>query len=581
MKKNFTPTYNKVVLNILISTSLALLLFAYLYYSTNIQEQKVYTTSKKQFSSEVSSLMELKSEALVNLTHDLTFWDEHVEFVEFKEKAKDLEWYEVNIKSIGESYNVDYVATYNIQKNLIKESNFEKIKSHLIIPNELFSKIYEEKQLQFYMEISEGIVEVHATTIHPTIDPEKTLTKPKGYFIIVKLLDEDYFKNLKSITSSDIKILDSETRTNSNNSTITIIKALKNYKGDIIKNVLFVRPFNINFRHTKNIIIIILSFFILNLIITIQFSKKIIYRPLKLVTKILKTNDKQDINELIKKSGEFAYIGTLFSENLEHEEKLIIAKEKAEESDHLKSAFLANLSHEIRTPMNGIIGFSELLDNNELNKAKRSKYITVIKKCGYNLLAIIDDIIEMSKIDAHQMKPTLNEFDLNQCLAYIKESSSVTIPKDKPIELILKTPTKPLNFKIVSDETKLKQVIVNLINNAIKFTPKGTITFGYELDSDSKNIIFKIKDTGIGINKKEQKEIFNRFRRIQSSNSMNTTGLGLGLAISKAYVEMLNGEIWVVSEENIGSTFAFSIPLTTALLGEDSKNINNSENLDS
>ena len=143
MKKNFTPTYNKVVLNILISTSLALLLFAYLYYSTNIQEQKVYTTSKKQFSSEVSSLMELKSEALVNLTHDLTFWDEHVEFVEFKEKAKDLEWYEVNIKSIGESYNVDYVATYNIQKNLIKESNFEKIKSHLIIPNELFSKIYE------------------------------------------------------------------------------------------------------------------------------------------------------------------------------------------------------------------------------------------------------------------------------------------------------------------------------------------------------------------------------------------------------------------------------------------------------
>ena len=90
---------------------------------------------------------------LVNLTHDLTFWDEHVEFVEFKEKAKDLEWYEVNIKSIGESYNVDYVATYNIQKNLIKESNFEKIKSHLIIPNELFSKIYEEKQLQFYLKL--------------------------------------------------------------------------------------------------------------------------------------------------------------------------------------------------------------------------------------------------------------------------------------------------------------------------------------------------------------------------------------------------------------------------------------------
>lgn len=227
--------------------------------------------------------------------------------------------------------------------------------------------------------------------------------------------------------------------------------------------------------------------------------------------------------------------------------------------------------------MNGIIGFSNLLDNEGLDETKKSRYITIIKKCGSNLLAIIDDLIEMSKIDANQMKPTLNTFDLNQCLTDIKETSTVTIPNEKPIELILQTPKNSETFQILSDEIKLKQIIVNLINNAIKFTPKGTITFGYELDLDSEKIIFKVTDTGIGIKTNEQKDIFNRFRRIKANNTINISGLGLGLAISKAYVEMLQGEIWVTSEENIGSTFAFTIPLKPDLLSEDDKNINNTE----
>ncbi len=561
MERKFTPTYNKVILSVLISTSLALLLFYYLYDSTKKQEQKVYNASKEQFSSEVNSLMELKSEALVNLTHDLTFWDNYIDFIE--NASENLNWYKVNIESIGESYHVDYVATYDINANVIKENSFEKIKSHLIIPKELFSKIYDEKQLQFYQEIPEGIIEVHAATIHPTIDSEKTKTKPRGYFIVVKLLDEDYFINLKKISNSAIKILDPETLTTSNNANITAIIALKNYKGEIIKNIQFVRDFNLNFKHTKIILLIILSFFILNLIITILLSKNSIYHPLKLVTKILKTNDKQAIQELVKGSGEFGYIGTLFSENLEHEEKLIIAKEKAEESDRLKTEFLHNLSHEIRTPMNAIIGFSDLLSEPNLNETKKLEYLEVIKKCGKNLVSIIDDLIEMSKIDTNQMKPNYKAFDLEECLTEIKKSVEITIPIDKPIKLILTSPKTPLTLPFISDEVKLKQILVNLLNNAIKFTNEGVVSFGYEIDSNNKTILFKVKDTGIGIDEKGQKEVFNRFTRIHTDETITASGLGLGLAISKAYVKILNGDIWLESKKNIGSVFSFSIPLKT------------------
>ncbi len=242
---------------------------------------------------------------------------------------------------------------------------------------------------------------------------------------------------------------------------------------------------------------------------------------------------------------------------------LIKAKEKAEESDRLKSSFLANLSHEIRTPMNAIQGFTDLLKTPNLTDEKKDIYISTIKKSGNKLLLIINDIIEISKIDAGHIVPHFTPININDFFFDLYNTLSITIPDDKRLELILVNSTQNATIYISTDEVKLLQIMTNLINNAIKFTEEGSVTFGYEIKNE-KQIQFFVKDTGIGIDPKYKHIIFERFRRVENDISIMKGGSGLGLAISKAYVEMLGGTIELDSEVGKGSCFSFTIPLIIA-----------------
>ncbi|HAH55718.1 MAG TPA: hypothetical protein DCM02_10690 [Flavobacterium sp.] len=239
-------------------------------------------------------------------------------------------------------------------------------------------------------------------------------------------------------------------------------------------------------------------------------------------------------------------------------EELYRAKEKAEESDKLKSAFLANLSHEIRTPMNGIMGFTELLSDPNLSKEKLNKYINIIKKSGTQLLSIINDIVEISKIDTRQIQINSSIIELSDLINNLYFTFKLTIPSEKRIEMIVEMPEKKLCIEI--DQVKLQQVLSNLITNAIKFTDVGKITIGYKV-IDQENIQFFVKDTGIGIDPKYHKVIFDRFRQIDIETSSKFGGSGLGLAISKAYVELLGGEITIQSSLGKGSSFYIDIPI--------------------
>jgi signal transduction histidine kinase len=245
---------------------------------------------------------------------------------------------------------------------------------------------------------------------------------------------------------------------------------------------------------------------------------------------------------LKESNGEFSYIGNLFEENNNQKLELITAKIKAEESDRLKSSFLANLSHEIRTPMNAINGFTDLILNTDINETEKLEYLTVIEKSGKNLVSIIDDLIEMSKIDSNQITPNYTLVNLESCVNELYETIKVTI-QNKDLEFILIKSSLPAEFNIVTDDIKLKQVLINLLTNAIKFTDKGMVTFGYEIDENNQLIHFTVRDTGLGIDEEEHKNIFDRFKRVDSDISIKVGGLGLGLAISKAYVELLGGTI--------------------------------------
>ena len=240
--------------------------------------------------------------------------------------------------------------------------------------------------------------------------------------------------------------------------------------------------------------------------------------------------------------------------------ELIIAKDRAEESDRLKSAFLANMSHEIRTPMNGILGFTELLKNPNLSGEKKNIYINSIEKGSERLLNIINDIISISKVESGQMNVARKETNINEQIEYIYNFFKKEA-ENKKIQLSFNNSLPNNEAFLNTDREKVYAVLTNLINNAIKFTQTGSITFGYV--KKDKDLEFYVKDTGVGIRPDQLKVVFKRFKQGSESLSRNYEGAGLGLSIAKAYIGMLGGKIWIESEEGIGSTFYFTIPFNT------------------
>lgn len=239
------------------------------------------------------------------------------------------------------------------------------------------------------------------------------------------------------------------------------------------------------------------------------------------------------------------------------EHKLLLAKEKAEESDRLKSAFIANLSHEIRTPMNGILGFADLLNTPDLSEESQKMYIDAISSSGKRMLDIIFDLIDISKLEAGQMDIKIEIIDLNKVL---DELFIFFLPEanKKGVMLKFNKELPPDRILIETDKTKLMQILTNLVKNALKFTSAGYVEIGCKFQDD--HYLFYVKDTGICIRKEFHEQIFERFLQADVSASGINEGTGLGLSISKAYVELLGGTISVESEPSAGSLFSFTLP---------------------
>lgn len=275
--------------------------------------------------------------------------------------------------------------------------------------------------------------------------------------------------------------------------------------------------------------------------------------------------------------------------------ELVIARIKAEESDRHKSAFLANMSHEIRTPMNGIIGFSQLLKSFKHPDERQQKYINMIELGGVRLLNIINNLIEISKIESGMTKMFESACNVNEKIDYVYNFFKPEV-ENKGMRIFFHKSLPDAEAYIKTDREKLIAILTGLVKNAIKYSNQGTIKVGYHLNMysgadsqtgtynttgslestissgsstssstfdgmfDSPELLFFVKDTGIGIKPEHQEIIFDRYARVENPNRRNVEGSGLGLAIAKNYVEMLGGKIWVESEFGVGSTFYFTIP---------------------
>ena len=263
------------------------------------------------------------------------------------------------------------------------------------------------------------------------------------------------------------------------------------------------------------------------------------------------------------------------------ERELISAKEKAEESNRLKTAFLNNMSHEIRTPLNGINGFLGLLQDPDLKAENKKEYFDIINKSSDRLITTVADIIELSKIEAGLIEVSVKEVSVNEMLNELYGFFSLEA-KSKGLDLIQFPSLTDDESVVLTDNHKLNGILTNLVKNAIKFTNKGSVAFGYNLISDSENgslMQFFVKDTGIGVPKNKQQAIFNRFEQADIEDTRAFEGSGLGLAIVKSYVKILGGTIWLSSEEGIGTEFMFTIPYSTETnIAKEEKQQNEPEN---
>lgn len=549
----FRTIYGKIRAFLVIVGIIFLILFFVLVFYKSISEKDIVELSQEHFNHEVKSLIELSYTQMTQAVYDYTYWDEFSDAL----KINDTVWYPKNVTF--KTYNFNYIFIFNSRFDKVYEAYTKGFSEKVIIPEEAVAQLQQKKFSHFFLSTKDRLYEVSSGSVHPYSDPEHNKTQPSGYLFVLKEWDKKVIKSLENISGSKIEVL--------NNTDSVVVAAantlqtaieLPGWDGKSASKIIFRRSMNFNFASTSTMMTIILIFVMVTLIVADFIARRCINKPLKLVTNILKTDDNQSILELKKAPAEYGNIGSLFEEYVLQKEELKQAKEKAEESDRLKSAFLANMSHEIRTPMNAIVGFSELVEF-ETDPAKKHKYVKIIQNSSINLLNLIVGIVDLSKIEIGAMQLNFDSFMMSEIFNELKEIYTLElIKRDKPdVKLNFYLPAG--DICVHSDPHRIKQVISNLLGNAVKFTTRGTITFNCAKLNDE--LIFSVSDTGIGIPEKDQKKIFERFVKFDY-HGMNNEGTGIGLSLVEKLVTLLDGKIWLKSVEGEGSTFFFSIPFT-------------------
>ena len=534
-----------------------LVLLIMLFYSTKNQEKLILKESQNQFQNEVNSLVANKTEVIKQVAYDYTYWNEFVDHL----GAIDTAWYSNNITTILKSFRMDYVAVYDTAFNLTHEASIPTVKSHAIISRETLNLLKDKRLMTFYQITEDGIFEISAASVHRDDDPTHLLTKPNGYLFVARVWNDGFLNRLSALSGADVNMVKPNDVVDPGDISMnTAFINISDINNQSLAKVVFKRSSNLLKLYRRISFFMFLTLLFCIVIIWLIFNitiRKWLTDPLKLVAKILKTEDQYSVSELEKCPGEFKQIGNLFHNFVDQKTELRIAKKKAEESDLLKSAFLANMSHEIRTPMNGILGFVELLKQPIQSGEEQRNYIRIIEESGKRMLNIINDIISISKVEAGQYEVFNSETNINDQINYIYTFFKQEA-KNNNIDLYYKCGLPDQESMVITDREKIYAIFTNLVKNAIKFTQRGFVELGYEKKGDF--LEFYVRDTGVGIHPNQQSIIFERFRQANDSLSREYEGAGLGLAISKAYVEMLGGKIWVESDLGKGSVFYFTIP---------------------
>ncbi len=521
--------------------------------------------SQQQVRDASDAIADIWEKHLYWVIYDFSTWEDMVQYSTDPD-ALPYNQVEAWLDSLPPWYEIEGAWVFDISGDLVYENK------HFCAENlgsadfsNLKEQLHEENLMQFYRVVEETLVLIQGATIHHTEDTERE-DEPQGYMFFAKCWSGEPLDLLEAMTGSTITAVcaDQGLATDSNQNR-TIEVAFSGKDGQDAAFLLFQKK--VDFADllqdkSRNTLIILLAFIILAFVGLLSAMHYWINKPLKLVARTIQKNSTEHIPELKKASSEFAMIGELTEDFIQQKEDLIEQKEKAEEANRLKTAFLANVSHEIRTPMTGVLGFSELLKSDEnLSKDEQREYLDLIYANGQFLLLLIDDLIDLAKIDSGNISIQPEKFEVHTLLLELFSTyRKNNLLRDKGLKLVLDTAPDEQGAEIYTDRLRLHQVLSNLLSNAVKFTESGQITLGYRTSGDAE-IRFFVSDTGSGIAEEDRERIFERFIQLdRGKNEKKQKGTGLGLSICREIIKLLGGDIMVESAPGSGSTFFILLP---------------------
>ncbi len=556
----FKTIYRKITFYLIGVGIIFLILFYFLFQYKSKSENQILESSKKQFKREVNYLFELSSVPMIQTTYDYSYWDDFVTAI----LKNDTVWIKTNI-TLTSSFSYEYICVYDKNFKIVSDLSKDQGNIERFIPIDTLKRIAALKKTHFFSNSPSGLMEVTFSSIHPTGDPKHIKTDATGYLIVGRKLDLPYLNKMAQVFGAKVGLNTTKSDPIEGDETIATYISLHNWDGKYVSCLTFHRIIPHNFQTSKVLIYFIFVSILLLLLVFALFIRKHIDKPLKLTTAILESENKDSNDQLKQYPNEFGRIGELFEKFVDQKAELRLAKEKSQESDRLKSAFLANMSHEIRTPMNGILGFAGLLKQPNLSGKEQQKYIEIIESSGTRMLNIVNNIVDISKIESGVIEINNKVTNINEQIEFMISFFAPEIDK-KGLRLVYSKALPTNKAYIETDAEKLYGILTNLLKNAIKHTYKGAIEIGYHLKFEgNQNLLeFFITDSGDGIPEDRLSVIFDRFMQADMSNKTSYQGAGLGLSISKAYVEMLGGKIWVESKHGVGSTFRFTIPYNQA-----------------
>jgi signal transduction histidine kinase len=503
---HFNTFYGKIRVFILSVGITFLILFVILTFYKYKQEKQILDSSEQKYVGDMNAIFEMKSAQMSKSLFDYTFWDEFVTAIH----KNDTSWYKENIEFSSDVYDFDYVCVYNKNFGVVYEQYNSSSIDRNIFSKEFVTGLHKSRFANYFQNLNGKIVEVCAASVHPTRDPEHDKTEPEGYLLVVREFDQKYLSDLQKICASEIYLTSSDPTSGVGRFTLETKKELFGWDGKPVAWIIFQRVLNLNSGATQIVMYTMLAFVLVTLLLFIIFARRWINRPLELVTDILTKDNPESIARLKTSPAEFGRIGHLFEDHMKQKKDLQEAKERAEKSDRLKTAFLENMSHEIRTPMNSILGFSELLEE-ETSESIRMQYLKTIQSNGDNLMKLLDDLMDLSKIEAGDLIMRYSNFSVGKMFAELKEIFSNELIKREKLDVKLNYLLPNVELSLYSDPYRIKQVLSNLLTNAVKFTVEGNITFECQKVNDE--LIFSVSDTGTGIPEKDQRVIFERFMK--------------------------------------------------------------------